>query len=240
LNVRYSRRRRRPDQSPDETIETGTASCTGLAILLIDACRSVGVPARFVGIPSWPDRGGNHSWVEIWDNGWHFTGAAEPTGEELNRAWFTDRAASAKADNPRHAIYAVSFKRTPLRFPIIWNRRASTIYAVNVTSRYVQRRKELPPGSSQLVIRVLTGPRGDRVAAAITIKRSTSGATVFEGVSKDERFDMNDDLTVVLPANEEYHLEIRHDGRTLKKVIRLKERQLLCTFHLSDAGGDTR
>ena len=65
-----------------ESMETGLASCTGLSILLIDACRSVGVPARFVGTPLWADGSGNHSWVEIWDGGWHFVGAAEPAGLE--------------------------------------------------------------------------------------------------------------------------------------------------------------
>ena len=46
LKVRYSTGRRRADQSPSESIETGMASCTGLSILLTDACRAVGVPAR--------------------------------------------------------------------------------------------------------------------------------------------------------------------------------------------------
>ena len=73
LGVRYSTERSKPDQSPYESIGEQKASCTGLSILLIDACRAVGVPARFAGIPVWPNSGGNHSWVEIWDNGWHFT-----------------------------------------------------------------------------------------------------------------------------------------------------------------------
>ena len=85
LGVKYSTKRPKADQSPYESIEAGMASCTGLSVLLIDACRSVGVPARFVGTPLWSDGSGNHSWVEVWDDGWHFTGAAEPTGDELDR-----------------------------------------------------------------------------------------------------------------------------------------------------------
>jgi hypothetical protein len=91
VNVKYSTQRRRADQSPLESIETGLASCTGLSILLIDACRSVGIPARLVGTPLWSDNSGNHTWVEIWDKGWHFTGACEPTGNKLNEGWFIDR-----------------------------------------------------------------------------------------------------------------------------------------------------
>ena len=63
--VKYSRKRSRPGQAPSETIQTGVASCTGLSVMLIDACRSVGIPARLVGTPLWSNMSGNHSWVEI-------------------------------------------------------------------------------------------------------------------------------------------------------------------------------
>ena len=65
VGVIYSTDRPKADQSPYESIEAGMASCTGLSILLIDACRSVGIPARFVGTPLWYNNSGNHSWVEI-------------------------------------------------------------------------------------------------------------------------------------------------------------------------------
>ena len=79
LKVSYSTQRKKPHQSPSESIEQGKASCTGLSIILSDACRSVGIPARLVGTPLWTNNSGNHTWVEIWDDGWHFTGACEPT-----------------------------------------------------------------------------------------------------------------------------------------------------------------
>ncbi|XOV76618.1 MAG: transglutaminase domain-containing protein [Phycisphaerales bacterium] len=44
--VRYSTQRLRANQNSAETLDTGLASCTGLSILLVDACRSVGIPAR--------------------------------------------------------------------------------------------------------------------------------------------------------------------------------------------------
>ena len=44
LKVRYGTGRKQPHQSPKESIEQGLASCTGLSILLSDACRSVAVP----------------------------------------------------------------------------------------------------------------------------------------------------------------------------------------------------
>ena len=71
------------------------ATCTGLSIMLVEACRAVGVPARVAGIASWPGRGGNHTWVEVWDDGWHFVGAAEPDEKGLDHAWFVGDAAKA-------------------------------------------------------------------------------------------------------------------------------------------------
>ena len=65
VNVKYSTQRPKADQSPYESMEASMASCTGLSVLLIDACRSVGVPARFVGTPKWSDNSGNHSGVEV-------------------------------------------------------------------------------------------------------------------------------------------------------------------------------
>ena len=115
LNVKYSTKRPKADQSPNESINSGTASCTGLSVLLIDACRAMAIPARFVGTPLWSDKSGNHSWIEIWDNGWHFTGAPEPNGDELDKAWFVARASTAKRDDALNAIYAVSFQRTPVQ-----------------------------------------------------------------------------------------------------------------------------
>jgi len=150
LNVRFSRSRPKADQSPYETIGAGMASCTGLSVLLVDACRAVGVPARFAGTPLWANKSGNHSWVEVWDGDWHYMGAAEPAGDNLDRAWFTGRATTAQRDRPLHAIYATSFQRTGVKFPLVWDRKIDYVYAVNVTDRYAkpeQRDDEKPPAA---------------------------------------------------------------------------------------------
>lgn len=141
LKVKYSTRRSKPHQSPQETIESGMASCTGLSILLVDACRSVGIPARLVGTPSWTKVRGNHTWVEIWDNGWHFTGACEPDRRGLNHGWFVGRAAQALKDSKMNAIYAASFEKTGTKFPLVWNLTGSNVFAVNVTERYTAKKE---------------------------------------------------------------------------------------------------
>jgi hypothetical protein len=216
LKVKYSTKRQRADQSPLQSIDTGLASCTGLSVLLIDACRAVGVPARFAGTPLWSDRSGNHSWVEVWDDGWHFTGAAEPTGIELDRAWFIGRASNAQRDHRLHAIYAVSFKKTPLKFPMVWARGADYVYAVNVTDRYVERAAPLPEGHVRILFRVVQRPGGERSAASIRVK-DDQGKTVFEGTSKDERFDANDHLTAVLPEHKHFDVQVRQAETTVEQ-----------------------
>lgn len=212
LNVKYSRKRRRADQGPFESIESGLASCTGLSVLLIDACRSVGVPARFVGTPLWADRSGNHSWVEIWDDGWHFTGAAEPTGMELDKGWFIGRSSKAQRDDPLHAIYAVSYKKTPIHFPLVWDRSIKYVSAVNVTDRYVNKAKSLPPNHTLAMFKTY-GIGGDRCCTPIKIK-DENGKVVYEGKTNDESFDGNDHASVPLKLGESF--EVIFGKRTAK------------------------
>jgi ketosteroid isomerase-like protein len=209
LKVRYSTERRKADQSPQESIKTGLASCTGLSVLLIDACRAVGVPARFVGTPRWADNSGNHSWIEVWDKGWHFTGAAEPTGIELDKAWFVDRAASARRDDPRHAIYAVSFQRTPLKFPLVWDPKIQDVSAVNVTDFYTRRSEKLPEGFVAVLFRAVERPSGKRLAVILKITDG-KGQVDFDGKTNDETFDTNDHVRVPLKKGQEYSAEV-HD-----------------------------
>ena len=196
LGVVYSTERPKANQSPYESIEAGMASCTGLSVLLIDACRAVGVPARFVGTPLWADGSGNHSWVEIWDQGWHFTGAAEPTGAALNQAWFRGRASQAVMEDPERAIYATSYARTPLSFPMVWQAEDHTVYAVNVTARY-QGQEPLPQGHGRLNVR-LRNTGGDRVARAFRIL-GPGDKILFQGTTRDDSFDANDHASAILP-----------------------------------------
>jgi transglutaminase-like putative cysteine protease/predicted esterase len=146
LNVHYSTNRKQPHQSPKESIAQGKATCTGLAILLSDACRSVGIPARLAGTPLWWNKRGNHTWTEIWDGGWHFAGADEPDPKGLDRGWFVGDAAKADKDSRLQAIYATSFRKTGVTFPLVWARDSTEVNAVNVTDRYTGQKP--PPGKA--------------------------------------------------------------------------------------------
>ncbi|MEX2185692.1 MAG: transglutaminase domain-containing protein [Pirellulales bacterium] len=239
LKVRYSTQRRRADQAPYESIESGLASCTGLSVLLIDACRSVGVPARFAGTPLWSDNSGNHSWVEVWDDGWHFTGAAEPSGNDLDRAWFIGRASKADRDHSLHAIYAVSYRRTPQKFPLVWDRDIDYVHAVNVTDRYLNLGVKIPEGSAQVMFRVLNRPGGERQAVHLKIV-DAAGAAAFEGTTNDERFDANDHLTVVLKVGAKYNVEVGGVGTSRVETIEVKQGDGPITWYLTERAAEKK
>ncbi|NNF44100.1 MAG: transglutaminase domain-containing protein [Phycisphaerales bacterium] len=205
LGVKYSTARARADQSPAESIDSGLASCTGLSILLVNACRATGIPARVVGIPNWVNKSGNHTWVEIWDGGqWHFAGAAEPDERGLNHAWFTGRAARAQRDHPEHSIYAISYRRTGLRFPVTFDTDAEPAWAINVTDRYAT--PASPPDTDTRLLVTVVDDTGRRVAANVTVRAATDAATIHAGVSRDETHDQNDVLTFTIVRGERYEV----------------------------------
>ena len=203
VGVKYSTKRPKADQSGLESIDAGLASCTGLSVLLIEACRSVGVPARFVGTPLWSDESGNHSWVEVWDGGeWKYTGGAEPSGDDLNKGWFAGRASTAKVDDPRHSIYATTWRQTPIHFPMVWRPQDETVRAVNVTPRYTQDSKKIPDGHGRLYVRIQDERSGQRASVPVTIL--VDGVASGRGVTRDESFDANDHLEFVVPFGSEF------------------------------------
>ena len=160
LGVRYEPNLSPTFMAPLDVLASGRASCTGLSLLLVAACRSVGVPARVAGVGDWGEAfgGGNHVWVEVWvDGGWHHLGAAESS--PLDQTWFDVRL--HPADGPR--VYASTYRRDeptdpavddePVRFPLPWRDELEAsldapadgigvVPAVEVTARY-RRRSDL-------------------------------------------------------------------------------------------------
>ena len=220
VGVKYSTKRSKADQAPYESMETGLASCTGLSILLIDACRSIGVPARFVGTPMWYNNSGNHSWVEIWDNGWHVTGAAEPTGDELNNVWFSGLASRAVEGHPKYGIFAATWADSEIHFPMDWLPGIDSYNAVDVTASYIKNADQ-----SLVPIRIRTiDAKGERQQVAVVVTGDDNFS--FEGVSKSEACDLNDHLTLMLPKGKEFIIKTKHDQKKIsiekEEIIDLK------------------
>ncbi len=217
LGVKYSRKRRIPDQGPFETMDTQVATCTGLSILLVDACRSVGIPARVVGTPLWTNLSGNHTWVEIWDGAWHFMGAAEADPAGLDRGWFAHNASQAVPGRPEHAIYASSFRRTGLPFPLSWAKEVDYVPAIDVTERYAAKAAPAPKNQVRLNLQAFNRPVGERVVAKVTVTDAADPAIRFEGLSKDPSADMNDHLSFSLPAQRTFLVETEAGGTRQKQ-----------------------
>ena len=235
LKVRYSTDRRRPDQCPTETIESGKATCTGLSILLVDACRSIGVPARVAGTPMWSNLRGNHTWAEVWDGDWHFTGAAEPDPKGLDRGWFVHDAAQARKDLPQHAIYASSFKDTGVAFPMVWAPAITWVHAVNVTDRYVPKSAPITTNQVRLLVKVLDAPAGKRVAAQVTVSVATNRATKFVATSKGESADLNDIVAFELAPDTPYEIAVTDGARVVRRdFVAVAKTQELVTIPLDD------
>ena len=222
--VHYNTKREKTNQSPRESMRQGMASCTGLAILLVDAYRAVGIPARFAGTASWHDNRGNHSWTEVWlDGEWRVTEYYFPS--QLDHLWFMADASKAKTDDRTYAIYATRFGKAQDWFPMVWadgdvegrpiEELPHTVGAENVTERYIalayeQYTRHIEAGTHTFIKIAGYKERGktehseDRVAMGVDIFRGTE--QMGGGLTANELRDMNDMFSVLVPKNTEYEL----------------------------------
>ncbi|RNC81215.1 MAG: hypothetical protein ED559_05290 [Phycisphaera sp.] len=224
INVHYNTGRKKPNQSPAESIVQGRATCTGLSIILVDACRSVGVPARVAGVASWHDKRGNHTWVEIWDDGWHFLGADEYDAKGLNRGWFVGDASRAIAGSEEHAVWASSYRRTGRHFPMVWNRGDKTVHAVDATPRYTPTEAneaiESDLGNNQskvqIYLRVFDTRGGERLVASV---RAAGTNETHAVITKAGTADLNDMPALFLDKAERAILLIEHEGNIRRYMV---------------------
>ncbi|MFG0251472.1 MAG: transglutaminase domain-containing protein [Phycisphaerales bacterium JB038] len=211
VNVHYNTGRKKPNQSPAESMAQGRATCTGLSILLIDACRAVGVPARGAGVASWYGKSGNHTWVEVWDGQWYFTGADEYNAGGLDRAWFVGDASKAKGDMPLHAVWATSWAPNGGPFPMAWNLEAKYVGGVNVTHRYAAQREDAE-GRALWHFRLWDQIGGERMVATVRLL-DPDREVVAEVMTKAGQADLNDMPAVALVPGVPYRLEVEYDGQ---------------------------
>jgi predicted esterase len=210
IKTHYHTKRKRTNQSPKESIEQGKATCTGLSIILVDACRAVGIPARAVGTPLWWNKSGNHTWVEIWDKGWHFTGADEYDAKGLNRGWFIDQASKAHTDDPMHAIYATSWKRDGGIFPMVWSPESTSVGGVNVTERYAAK---AVPTEVTIGVRFFEGKDRSVRKGSLTTE---AGFVLSACETKAGTADLNDTPRLIVTPGKSYRLRFEMDGKAME------------------------
>jgi len=227
LGVEYNTKRSAVNISPFQAIEEQMATCTGLSFLLVDAFRSVGIPARIAGTPLWTNMRGNHSWVEVWIDGeWYFT---EYYPDALNKSWFLADAGKADPEKPVHWIYAASYKPAETNYPLIWDRESKEVHAANVTDRYIRLYQEGLEGKELaydelLVNLVLYKSEGDESAR----ERVSDKITVWEGNNQIDfgytpqpTDDLNKFLKFRLKKDKTYRIEFPGMGdETFSKEIK--------------------
>ena len=234
--VDYNTKREKTNQSPRESMRQGMASCTGLAILLVDAYRAVGIPARFAGTASWHDNRGNHSWTEVWlDGQWRVTEYYFPS--QLDHLWFMPDASKATPDNRTYAIYATRFgKDAKDWFPMVWadgtgegpiEELPKWVGGENVTQHYIdlaydQYTRHLEAGTHTF-LRIKGYKEQDKKEHSED--RAVMGVDVFRGTEQmgggltaGELRDMNDVFSVLLPKNTEYELRYNNAQNELQTM----------------------
>lgn len=205
IHVIYSTKREKANQDPLHSMRLGLASCSGLSILLVDACRSIGIPARVVGC-MWKLKPGNHSWVEVKSEGkWYPLGAFEDVPP--TELWFLADAAAADAADPRFAIYATRATDDQVRF-FGWN-----VPAENVTHHYVQ----TPNREQGCRVFYAIEQAGARVALPFTVNGKTY-------TSPGPLQDMNDYAEILLPAQGPFELQLkgqvyRYEGKNNQIIV---------------------
>lgn len=251
--VDYNTKREKTNQSPHESIRQGMASCTGLAILLVDAYRAVGIPARFAGTASWHDNRGNHSWTEVWlDGEWRVTEYYFPS--RLDHLWFMADASKADANNRTYAIYATRFGKADDWFPMVWadgdvegrsvEELPRTVGAENVTERYQrlayeQYTRHIEAGTHTFIKIAGYKQMGkkehsdDRVAMGVDVFCGTE--QMGGGLTAGPLRDMNDMFSVLVEKNRNYELRYyTAEGELKRRSVELGEEPVTVDIYLNE------
>ena len=251
--VHYNTKREKTNQSPSESIRQGMASCTGLSILLVDAYRAVGIPARFAGTASWHDNRGNHSWTEVWlDGEWRVTEYYFPS--KLDHLWFMADASKADANNRTYAIYATRFGKADDWFPMVWadgdvegrsvEELPRTVGAENVTERYQrlayeQYTRHIEAGTHTFIKIAGYKQMGkkehsdDRVAMGVDVFCGTE--QMGGGLTAGPLRDMNDMFSVLVEKNRNYELRYyTAEGELKRRSVELGEEPVTVDIYLNE------
>ena len=208
IEVHYNTGRKKPNQSPSESIAQGRATCTGLSIVLVDACRAVGIPARAAGVASWHDKRGNHTWVEIHDGtGWRFLGADEYDANGLDRGWFAGDASKAKPGDATFGVWASSWAPAGGVFPMVWAPGDRTVHGVDVTAHYRPEEDTRATAQALRYVRLWDTQGGERLVGTVHLI-DAAGEVLQQESTRAGRADLNDMPSFTLVPGSSYRLRV--------------------------------
>jgi O-antigen ligase/transglutaminase-like putative cysteine protease len=117
---------------PYQSIEEGSVSCGDASVMVVNACRAVGIPARMIVLPQWSKMGGGHTWVEVYDKDRWRSLSAYDSGR-LDESWMLPYVEQNDPTRPECRVYATSFERTKLH--IVFGKDVSFL---DVTNNYIK------------------------------------------------------------------------------------------------------
>lgn len=206
LGVKYSTNRRAANQGPAESIKRKLASCSGLSILLVDALRSICIPARIVGTAMWTTKEGNHNWVELWlpeTKSWQFT-EYNPDQAGFDHGWLLPDAARAIEGSVVHGIYASSWKDTGQHFPLIWDLQDRSVPGVEVTGRYLALGAETLPAPEECELQIEVTSDGRRLPLDLKVMQGDIITAI--GISPSLTDDTNHYFTTKVKRGQRYQV----------------------------------
>jgi hypothetical protein len=173
-----------------------------------------------VGVPIWAQKDGNHTWVEIWDGDWFFTGADEFDKQGLNRGWFNgDAARTARSTNRLNQIYASSWRLTGDYFPLAWDLDSREVPAVNVSTRYAALAPDSDTTATVVHARLWDKEGGERLLAAVELRR-LSGELLATNQTRAGTADPNDMPEFALPdKTKSVVFRFVRGGETREKIV---------------------
>ncbi len=228
--VRYTNTLPKESLSPAETLELGSGGSTALAILMVSAFRSAGIPARLAGTPMWSDHDGHYSWAEVWiDGAWHFV---DYFAKGIDDTWFLERAGQTEKSDPSHWIYAATYAPGKRHFPLAWNESYRDLHAIDVTDRYIKEYKRAGLSKSdgtEVAVRMY-GRQTNRPEAddrvAVKVRLMLGDSCVAQGVTASAERDINDRLVFNVTDKGYYSIEWMRDTTAVRRVIRVDEEPL--------------
>lgn len=206
----YSAERRRQDMNALEALAEKKISCTGQTILMVCAFRSVGIPARAVGIPTWNHVRGNHTWPEVWlDGKWQMI---EFNEKDFNTGWVMENIGMLDPEHPWQRIL-VQHPKGRLIFPV-GDMKNHPVNAFDATERYRALAAEwyaksgLPANRQRLMLDLQ--PRSEQ---PLPVQLVAADGTVLETQPlPTTRDDMRKFATFSLPREGEYYLKFPDDS----------------------------
>ncbi len=223
--IYYDQGRRKPCMNVLEALAEKKVSCTGQSIALVCALRSVGIPARAVGVLTWNHVRGNHTWVEAWFEGqWHMI---EFNESDFNTPWVMEAVGML---NPAVLIQRVIARQDGGEhfFPTVWNLR-SGLRGVDVTERYLALARDwyaqngVPADRQKLMVDIY--PRSAEPREVVL--ENEAGEVLARAQLPTKQDDMRRFATLLLPRGGDFYLRAEGSEKRVRVAATTAAVQLI-------------